>query len=197
MDAKTLKLFDILINQTSDFTFRKTTAIDFVKALAEISYENGVFAALYLNIKAPKIFEYDTIRDSITIDALELLLEKNRPKTVKLLISDDEFRSCFYGKKTDPFSGSTLEVLLNLLVLNKLSDSENIFKAILKNPYCDYGKGMVFLFDQYLKILIAKQGGITLRPDIPKKTAELFTLYAGKIKGEEKSLLLQRIKELL
>lgn len=180
--------------QQSDFTLRASAAVNFATEMLELGYEHGIEAVEYLSLRSAKIFEYETIRDDITINFLQKLLSKNSTKTLRHLADNTAMINVYYGLSSNPFAGTTLTVLINALSANKLAVAEKLLKAAFKNPYANLGAGMVAMFDGYINALAAKQG--VKVPAVGKKPAELLSLYAEKIKGAEGPLLLQRIKEL-
>lgn len=198
MDAKTLKLYDVLTNyRLTDFGLRKNTALKFAEELTDIHFDYGFDAVEFLYLRVPKIFEVESIQDDIAVTFLAALIKQNRTKTVKNILASPNLITVFFTLNRRAFSGETLDILITLLTGNKLADAEKLFKALYKNAQANYAQGMVAVFDGYSAALIEKQGGEMLVPDMPKKTAALLQACAEKIKGGEKPLLLQRIRELL
>ena len=195
MDTKIIKLYDVLIKYNEkDFSLRTCTAYLFLQELFAIDYDYGIYGCYFLFTKNEKLLEYKTINEDVTVTFLNEIFNANKNKTVKNILENQVLIKGFFTLANDPYTGVQLNILTDLLTRAKTDKAEILLKALIKNANASFGDGMVKVFDQYKKQLEIIQK--TATPVLNKKTVLLLTEYTQKIKGEQKPLILQRIKEL-
>jgi hypothetical protein len=195
MNAKTMKLYEILIKYTeNDFLSKKQAAPAFVNDLLALDFDSGLDGIYYMFTHMEKLFEFDSVRDALTNDFFEKLCRQNKTKTVKTLLGSPVLVKGFYTLNGKAYEGETLDALTALLLQGKTAEAEALLRALAKNEYAAFGGGMKTVVEEYLLRLKEKQGVPV--PSVPKKTAALLQEFIDRIKGPEKPLLTQRLKEL-
>jgi len=193
MDANVLKLFDILLKYNGNDLNSADSVSGFTKELYSLGYDYGIYACMYLFSRQEKIFDNEGIRKDVTNTFLKKLYAANKNKTVKVILQTPLLIKGFYTLG-EPFEGAAIEILTDLLCSGKTAQADAVLKALYKNTYGEYNKGMVTVFEMYIQKLKEKQNKMV--PVLEKKTVKLLTEHIEKIKGPEKPLLLQRIKEM-
>ncbi len=98
-----------------------------------------------------------------------------------------------YNKKA--FEGYGFSILVDTLMANKIAEGEELLKLLTKKSVKDYGKIMLALQDRIFIEILKKNPNKKI--EMPKKLSTLLLTYIAKIKTSEKSMLEQRIREIL
>jgi len=136
--------------------------------------------------------EVATILESILF---ELFNVNSETKTKALLLESSTLIRLIYTSAT-AVSGANLEFLVNLILSPKVNLAEEFLRAIKANnsPNLDYGNVMRILIDSIFTTYCQREG--VMKCSLNKKQSTLLLDYISKIKGPNKLLLTQRIKEL-
>ncbi|MDE6293653.1 MAG: hypothetical protein K2L88_03415, partial [Clostridiales bacterium] len=86
---------------------------------------------------------------------------------------------------------------INLLVANKVDVVDGIFKNVMKNELMkkSFGQYMLEFLDKFFIEVMKKNAG--RKVELNRKQSTMLMSYAQKVKGDEKAMLVQRIKEIL
>lgn len=127
----------------------------------------------------------------------KLFAAKSSQKAQKLLIDDAYVRRAVYQYGPHIADGDFFALLVDLCVMNKTAQAEEILKCVVKNTNSKvtYGAFMKALVERVF-IEILKRSS-SKRVEMSRKLSTLLLSYIGKIKTDEKPMLTQRIKELL
>lgn len=115
-------------------------------------------------------------------------------KTRTLFIESLPLNKLIYAQSVAAATGTNLAFLANLILSNKLDSAEEILRCLRANTTGDYGERMRMVVDEIFKIYCTKNN--VKVPSLNKKQSTLLLAYIEKIKGPNKKLLTQRIKEL-
>jgi len=101
-----------------------------------------------------------------------------------------------YGNSATSASAGNLAYLTSLIIASKIEKADEILKHVASNKtgVMDYGDRMKIIIDDVFNTYCAK-AGVTV-PSLNRKQTMLLLEYALKIKGPNKNLLVQRVKEL-
>jgi len=112
----------------------------------------------------------------------------------QLLPSSPQLLKLIYNNSATAASAGNLAYLSSLVLTNKVEPADEIFKLIATNKTGDYAERMKIILDDIFQTYCAKNN--TKVASLNRKQQMLLLEYALKIKGPNKNLLVQRIKEL-
>jgi len=115
-------------------------------------------------------------------------------KTKQLLASSDPLLRLIYGACATTCTGMNLTMLISLILSAKLDAADVALAAVRSNPTGDFGERMRIIVDLVFKTYCEIKG--VKKCELTRKQSALLLNYISKIKGPNKMLLTQRIKEL-
>lgn len=197
MNAKQIKHYEILSEFfTSDML--KPAAVD--KYFGEMLKLDYGFAE--------DLWEFMLIRNDadlknpafakLYIDRVFDLFLKAQPAKVQKTVTDRAvINRAVFGFSPSADSGELFIMPINLLVANKVDIVDGIFKNAVKNEAMSrsFGKYMLEFLDKFFIEMMKKSA--QRKVELNRKQSTLLMSYAQKVKGDEKAMLVQRIKEIL
>ena len=126
--------------------------------------------------------------------ALEMFNALSETKTRQLLLASDPLIRLIYGACATAGMGLNLILLVNLILSSKLEAADVALSAIRSNSTGDFGERMRIIVDSVFKTYCESKG--VKKCELNRKQSTLLLEYCAKIKGPNKMLLTQRIKEL-
>lgn len=160
-----------------------------------INYDFDIAVSLwefYLEKYETVFLKVKKTNQCLSIDALEVFLQKSEQKTTKAICSSAILKKYLLGESDVAFSPYVINYVVSAVIAGKMETADVFVKSLLKHE--KFGKIWMEILSQTREKLLAKHHGATLR--LPPKTTNYFNSYAQKIKSSEKAVLLQRIKEL-
>ena len=197
MNAKQIKRYEIL-SEFFNSDMMKAAAVDkYFGAMLKLDYsfaeelwefmlirndadlKNSVFATLYVD----RIFG--------------MFLKSNAPKAQKTLIDNAVIARAVFGFSPTADNGELFTIPINLLVANKVDVVDGIFKNVMKNELMkrSFGQYMLEFLDKFFIEMMKKNA--QRKVELNRKQSTMLMSYAQKVKGDEKAMLVQRIKEIL
>lgn len=130
----------------------------------------------------------------VLCDETEAVFEKNNAARLARTIADSPtVRAALYRYSFTSLSRpEPIGYLVSAVVSGKTDEAEDIMKCALKNADGRFGEFLLAAVERVIIELIKKNA----KNPMPKKISALLLSYADKIKGAEKALIYQRIREL-
>ncbi|MDE7395168.1 MAG: hypothetical protein K2M95_03505 [Clostridiales bacterium] len=122
-----------------------------------------------------------------------LFYEKNAQRTVKALLELPQVRKAVFSYSPAADKGTTFSLLVDALVANKTETAEEYLKCLVKNERIEYGPFMKEVLERLFIEILKKNP--SKRVEMSRKLSALMMTYIGKIKTDERAMLLQRVKE--
>lgn len=190
-DLKFLELFEafVNINYLEDATgveklFNKFIALDFDDGLKMWEYlATTKGTELNKNTRFATLMGYNIFNKFYT---------KTPTKCIKAMIADINLRKVVFTYSPMAGKENAFNILVNLVVGAKIKEADDFFKALIKNEHINLGETLKLVIEQIFVELLKKD---PTKISMNKKQSELLITYVRKIKGDEKALLEQRIKE--
>lgn len=132
----------------------------------------------------------------LLIDKTEKLMESvSATRFVRCLSESPVVRGAVYRRSATALSrAETIGYEVQFVLGGKFAESEDVLKNAMKNNGgAYYGKFLAAVVDRMIIELVKKNPA---KPSFPKKQATHILEYSEKIKGPEKALIAQRIREL-
>ena len=117
-------------------------------------------------------------------------------KTRQLFTESAPLNKSVYTFSATSCNGTNLQILVNLILSAKIEPAEQALSCIKSNALADfdYGEAMRRIIDTVFATYCAEKG--VKKCELNRKQKTLLLDYIAKIKGPNKALLTQRIKEL-
>ncbi len=122
-----------------------------------------------------------------------LLYDKAAQRTVKALADLVSVRKAVFTYAAAASTGTAFALLVEALAANKTALAEEYFKCLVKNERIEYGPFCKEVLERLFIEILKKNP--SKRVEMPRKLSTLLMTYMGKIKTDERAMLLQRIKE--
>ena len=198
MNVKIFKFYQTIFDSAKDGSYknpeeagkfwRKVLACDF-----EIASELWEFLIGYCGDNMPA----ERLHVFLGEPALKAFYEHNKAKTVRLICDREAVNTLLYAVSPINAGFLSLEILVGLIVSQKLEDAEILLKPLGKNIFDKtYGQILKEIVESVFVELLKKDGSAK-KVNMPKKTATFLLGYIDKIKTPEKAILQQRIKEIM
>jgi hypothetical protein len=193
MNSKDIKKYS-LINQILTSKVDAPQMPVLINELGVIDFGVGFEVWEYTLGTFQKDLADNCIAENLERQVFENFLTQSETKTKQLLAASDPLMRLVYGACATSCTGKNLEVLVGYILAGKIDTADTILNAVRSNPTGDFGERMrvivVSVFETYCQIKGVKKCELT------RKQSTLLLEHINKIKGPNKMLLTQRIKEL-
>ena len=136
----------------------------------------------------------DSSHARVLADVTEAVFEKkNAARLARTIAESAPVRNAIYRySQTALTRAEPTGYLASALVTGKTAEAEEIMKCAVRNASGDFGPFLLAAVERVIIELLKKNA----KSPMPKKLSALLLAYADKIKGDEKALIYQRIREL-
>ena len=197
MNTKQIKQYEILSEFFNSDMFKQAAVDKYFGAMLNLDYG-----------AAEDLWEFMLIRNDADLKNLvfaklyvdriyELFLKANAAKVQKTLIDRPVVNRAVFSFSPTADKGELFAMPINLLVANKVDIVDGIFKNVIKNDAMksSFGQYMLEFLDKFFIEMMKKNA--QRKVELNRKQSTLLMSYAQKVKGNEKAMLIQRIKEIL
>ena len=167
--------------------FEELAAIDYTTAFEVWEFKLGLFAP---NGR----LENGEVCKTLDEKVFAGLLKASETKFRQLFCDSLPLIKLIYQNCMTSCSGSNLTFLINLILSNKLDAADEALRCTRNNETGDFGDRMRAVVDGVLSTYCAKNG--VKKAELNKKQSTMLLDHIEKIKGANKAILRQRIKEL-
>lgn len=198
MNAKQIKYYDKIFEfGRVDPLSEPEKVYEFFTFMLEHDFEQAGEIWEYLLESKKSALQSSQVVISIVDKVLLLFVEKSAQKTTKLLIENPVIRNAVYQLSANADSEFTLSVVCNILLGGKIETSEDFLKALQKNTAleCEFSGVMREIIDNVIEALRTKAAQKNAPVKMQKKLATWLMSYMSKVKGAQKAILAQKIKE--
>lgn len=199
MDSKVSGFYNAFYDFSRENIVEKSDAIlPFFKTVLKIDFDAFTNCWEFFLVKHEKLLSKPEFNKIFTYDILNIACEKNYQKTVKSILGVPVISKALYFFSEYSATGNAFEILESLLLTQKVTDAEVLMKHLQKNTTVKtgFGENMVQLVEKLFFDILKKQGNVSKKVELPRKLRTLLTDYIAKIKGPERALLEQRIREI-
>ncbi|MDE7405271.1 MAG: hypothetical protein K2M89_00145 [Clostridiales bacterium] len=197
MNTKQIKQYEILSEFFNSDMLKQAAVDKYFGAMLNLDYG-----------AAEDLWEFMLIRNDADLKNLvfaklyvdriyELFLKANATKVQKTLIDRPVVSRAVFSFSPTADKGELFNMVINLLVANKVDIVDGIFKNVIKNDAMksSFGQYMLEFLDKFFIEMMKKNA--QRKVELNRKQSTLLMSYAQKVKGNEKAMLIQRIKEIL
>ena len=192
MTAKDIKKYNLICTIASAEAdlklvgyFTELSGIDFTTAFEVWEYKMGLCQN---ELGKPEVAL------SLEERVFAMFMNTSETKTRQLFLESLPLFKLVYGTSLTSATGCNLAFLTGLILSSKINEADEALRCMKSNITGDFGERMRAVFESVINTYCAKAG--VKKAELNKKQKTLLLDYIGKIKGSNKAVLTQRIKEL-
>ena len=195
MNAKELKRYNLIVTIGSMAPHDPTLPNLFAE-LAGNDYTTAFEMWEYMLTKHSGWLNDNAVSTNLETNLWNVLQKASESRFKQLMPEAVNLQKLIYAGSATVVTGANLTYLTNLVLNSKIDQADEIFKLVLanKNSSFDFGERMKIIIDDVFNTYCAKNN--VKVPSLNRKQTMLLLEYALKIKGPNKNLLVQRVKEL-
>ena len=179
MNKKTLRKYELV----SELMTTSENAMEKIRELCDIDFQTAF-----------DMWEYKIgISNGLVIAGFDFFQSVSEQKTRTAIAESIPVQKAIYSstEATDP---KLIEYLGNFVIANKLDTAEECLAKLRSNPHFDFNEIISNVINTIFALSCKKNNSRV--PVLNKKQKALLIDYINKIKGPNKALLLQRMKEI-
>ncbi|MCH5154197.1 MAG: hypothetical protein J1F71_03190 [Clostridiales bacterium] len=197
MNAKQVKQYEIFSEFFSSDMLKQAAVDKYFGAMLKLDYGYAEDLWEFMLIRNDADLG-KTVFASLYVDRIfDMFLAAAAPKAVKTVVDRAVINKALFGFSPTADKGEKFNIPLNLLLANKVDAVDSIFKNLSKNEVMSksFGQYMLEFIDKFFIEVMKKNA--QRKVELNRKQSALLMSYAQKVKGDEKAMLVQRIKEIL
>jgi len=193
MTGKELRKYGLVV-LTGNTNPADEKIVTYMDELARNDFTTGIeMWEFMLSTYAEKLGSQE-IAGNIEGRLFETLQRVSDARLRQTLGSNPQLLKLVYNQSITAASGANLAYLTSLVLTSKIDAADEILKLIATNKTGDFNTRMTTIIDDVFETQCRKNA--TRVPSLNRKQTMLLLEYALKMKGPQKAVLTQRIKEL-
>jgi len=193
MTGKELRKYGLVV-LTGNTNPADEKIVTYMDELARNDFTTGIeMWEFMLSTYAEKLGSQE-IAGNIEGRLFETLQRVSDARLRQTLGSNPQLLKLIYNQSITAATGANLAYLTSLVLTSKIDAADEILKLIATNKTGDYNARMSTIIDDVFETQCRKNA--TRVPNLNRKQTMLLLEYALKMKGPQKAVLTQRIKEL-
>lgn len=193
MNSKDIKKYT-LINQILNSQPQEGKTSELLAELAGIDFNVAFEVWEYMLSAFQKNLSDQGTSINIESKLFALFASLSETKTRQLLAASDPLVKLIYGACETSCTGLNLATLTSFILSAKLDVAEVALTAVRSNPTGEFGERMRIIVDSVFRTYCETKG--VKKCELSRKQSTFLLEHIAKIKGPNKMLLTQRIKEL-
>ena len=197
MNAKQVKYFEI-ISEFFASDILKPAAVDkYFGALLKHDYAASEELWEFMLIKNESNIKNPVIASLYIDNVYALFYASNSAKTLKTVTDNATIKRAVFQYSPIASEGELFMLPINLLLANKIDAVDDILKLVSKNEVMkqSFGEYMIKFLDKYFIEMMKKDA--QRRVKLSTKLSSFLLSVVQKVKGDERSMLVQRVKEVM
>ena len=123
-----------------------------------------------------------------------MFMRISETKARQMLCDSQPLQKLVYGTTATAAAGNNLAFVVNLILSNKLDEADEMLRCLKNNPNIDFNEKMRVVIDNLFATYCTRNA--VKVPVFNKKQVKMLTSHIEKVRGPNKALLTQRLKEL-
>ncbi|MCL2846265.1 MAG: hypothetical protein FWE38_01090 [Firmicutes bacterium] len=193
MNAKELKKYDLII-QIGNALPEESGLVGLFTELANNDFQTAVEMWEYKMTMHVTELSHMATAKNLESAVWDALANKSDARLKQLLADSAPLQKLIYTNSATVATGANLTYLTQLILASKIEPASEILRLVAANKNVDFGDSFKIILDDVFKTYCQKSG--TAVPSLNRKQTMMLLEFALKIKGPNKNLLVQRIKEL-
>lgn len=197
MNTKQIKHYEILSEFFASDFLKKPAVDKYFGALLKVDYSYAEDLWEYMLIRNESGLNTSAIGTLYLDNIFALFLDAAGARAIKTVVDRAVITRAVFTYSPTADGGELFDISVNLLLSNKVAAVDGIFKCLIKNTAMkpSFGEYMIKFLDRYFIELMKKSA--QHRVELGRKQSELLMIYAQKVRGDERAMLVQRIKEVM
>lgn len=197
MNAKQVKHYEILSEFFNSDMLTAAAADKSIGALLKLDYTLAEDLWEYVLIRFDGKLTDKAVAELYTDRVFGMFYKTNEARALKTVVDRAVVQRAMFAFSPSADEDVLFELVVNLLVSNKIDVVDSIFKNVSKNEAMNssFGGYMVKFLDKYFIEMMKKSARHQV--ELNRKQSTLLMSYAQKVKGDEKAMIVQRIKEVM
>lgn len=195
MNAKQIKHYETLGAFFSNDMLNPTVVNRCFGELLKLDYALAEDLWEYMLIRNDADLKNPTIAELYIDGVYALFAKANGTRTAKTLTERAVIERAVFRFSPKVDGGELFSLVVNLLVSNKVDVVDGILKLVSQNDAMksSFGKYMIKFLDKVFIEMTKKSA--SRRVELNRKQSALLTSVVQKVKGDERAMLVQRVKE--
>ncbi|WP_438847930.1 hypothetical protein [Anaerocaecibacter muris] len=197
MNAKQIKHYEILSEFFNSDILKQAAVDKYFGALLKLDYAFAEDLWEFMLIRSDADLKNIAVARLYIDRAFELFYAANAPKALKTVVDRAVVQRAVFGFSPSAADGELFNLPVNLLVANKTETVDAILKNVAKNEAmgASYGEYMIKFLDKFFIEMMKKNA--QRKVELNRKQSALLMSLVQKVKGDERAMLVQRVKEVL
>lgn len=197
MNAKQIKHYEILSELFTSDMLKAATVDKCFGAVLKLDYGYAEDLWEYMLIRFDSKLNDKAVAELYVDRVFELFTKAAAGRVLKTITDRATVLRAVYGFSPTADEGDIFSFPVSLLLSNKIDAVDAMFKNLYKNELMgvSFGEYLVKFLDKFFIEIMKKNA--QHRVELNRKQSTLLMSYAQKVKGDEKAMLIQRIKEVL
>ncbi|WP_251181858.1 hypothetical protein [Anaerocaecibacter muris] len=197
MNAKQIKHYEILSEFFNSDILKQAAVDKYFGALLKLDYAFAEDLWEFMLIRSDADLKNIAVARLYIDRAFELFYAANAPKALKTVVDRAVVQRAVFGFSPSAADGELFNLPVNLLVANKTETVDAILKNVAKNEAMgvSYGEYMIKFLDKFFIEMMKKNA--QRKVELNRKQSALLMSLVQKVKGDERAMLVQRVKEVL
>ncbi|MCH5158600.1 MAG: hypothetical protein J1F33_05335 [Clostridiales bacterium] len=197
MNAKQVKYYEIISEFFASDILKSAAVEKYFGAMLKHDYAMAEELWEFMLIRSDKDIK-STVITSLYVDKIYgMFYESNAAKTLKTLNDNTVIKRAVFQFSPLVSDGELFMLPINLLLSNKIDAVDDILKHVSKNEAMkvSFGAYMIKFLDKYFIEMMKKDA--QRRVKLSSKLSSFLLSVVQKVKGDEKAMLVQRVKEVM
>ncbi len=197
MNAKQVKQYEILSEFFQSDMLKVAAVNKYFGAMLKLDYTYAEDLWEYMVIRNDGDLKVPAVSKLYLERAFELFMAVSAAKTLKTLNDRPTIARAVFSFSPAVLDGELFNMPVNLLVAGKVDAVDAILKYVMKNEAMkvSFGGYMIKFLDKFFIEMVKKSA--QHRVELNRKQSTLLMSVVQKVKGDEKVMLIQRVKEVM
>ena len=195
MNAKQIKFYEIMQDFFSSDMLKQANVDKYFNELLKLDYAAAEDLWEYLLTVRDKELKDASVSALYADGIFELFLSSNQSRALKTVIDRPVISRAVFSFSAHAAEGELFALPVNLLVSGKADAVDAVFKLVGKNEVMgvSFGGYMVKFLDRFFIEMMKKSS--QRRVELNRKQSALLLATVQRVKGDERAMLIQRVKE--
>lgn len=197
MNAKQIKQYELLSEFFAADILKQAAVDKYFGAMLKLDYSFAEDLWEYMLIRCDADLKNPAVAALYIDRVFELFFAAAAQKATKTIMDRAVITRAVFGFSPSAAGGQMFDIPIALLSANKVDAADSALKFVAKNDAMkvSFGKYMIKFLDQFFIEMTKKSA--QRKVELNRKQSTLLMDYVQKVKGDEKAMLVQRVKEIL
>ncbi len=197
MNAKQVKHYEILSEFFGSDIVKQAVVDKYFNQLLKLDYSFAEDLWEYMLIRNDGDLKNSAVAALYIDRVFSMFMSANSAKALKTIVDKPVISRAVFQFSPTADKGELFSVPINLLVANKVDAVDGILKLVSKNETMkpSFGGYMINYLDKFFIEMMKKNS--QRRVELNRKQSTMLMSQVQKVRGDEKAMLVQRVKEVM